>query len=103
MRRPLRYTNGSSNINWISQDMSIFNRSKERVPIDIVDGVEYYPTWRHNMAVRQLNLEMKSDSKLHKHRFQTPQKADPAHLQVFEYTTVRKDIKEMKEEGTDFS
>ena len=83
--------------------MSIFNRSKERDPIDIVDGVEYYPSWGFKRSVRQLNREIKRSSKLHKHRFQTPQKADPAHLRVFEYTTVRKDIQEMKEEGTDFS
>ena len=103
MRRPLRYMNCGSNINWISQDMSIFNRSKERDPIDIVDGVEHYPSWGFKRSVRQLNREIKRSSKLHKHRFQAPQKADPAYLQVFEYTTVRKDIKEMKEEGTDFS
>lgn len=77
---------------------------RERVPVDIEDGVAYYASRRTLRASRQAERAAKRASKLHRHRPLVSKNRDSDGIfryQVVETTQFRRDVKLLKKRGMD--
>lgn len=80
----------------------MFFDPRKREPVDVEDGVAYYPNRRTTRAIRQADRDARKCAKLHKHRplvsRNSKSHADYIYT-VKETTQFRRDVKAMRKRG----